>query len=61
MGNTAYVALSGFSFNGTDPLGYTVTDLKGHIFKTVNANSAPERDFSGCKLLHRGLLQTRSE
>ncbi|MGC2670952.1 MAG: IPT/TIG domain-containing protein [Candidatus Acidiferrum sp.] len=45
MGNTAYVALSGFSFNGTDPLGYTVTDLKGHIFKTVNANSAPNATF----------------
>ena len=44
-GNTAYVALLGFSFNGTDPLGYTVMDLKGHIFKTVNANSAPNATF----------------
>src|ERR1700722_4410266 len=39
-GNTAYVALSGFSFNGPDPFGDTISDLRGHIFKTTNANMA---------------------
>jgi hypothetical protein len=45
-GNTAYIALSGFSFNGTDPFGGTVTDLRGHIFKTANANMAPQATFT---------------
>ncbi|MGC2800270.1 MAG: IPT/TIG domain-containing protein [Candidatus Acidiferrum sp.] len=44
-GNTAYVSLSGFAFNGTDPLGNSVTDLRGHIFKTSNANSTPNATF----------------
>ena len=37
-GNTAYVAVSGFAFNGTDPLGGSISDLRGHIFKTANAS-----------------------
>ena len=45
-GNTAYVALSGFSFNGTDPFGNTVIDLRGHIFKTVNANMTSQATFT---------------
>jgi len=45
-GNTAYVALSGFSFNGTDALGFNVTDVRGHIFKTTNANMAPQATFT---------------
>jgi hypothetical protein len=45
-GNTAYVALSGFSFNGADPFGNTVTDLRGHIFKTANANMTSQATFT---------------
>ena len=45
-GNTAYVALSGFSFNGTDPLGNTFTDLRGHIFKITNANMTAQATFT---------------
>jgi len=45
-GNTAYVALSGFSFNGTDPVGNTVTDLRGHIFKITNANMTTQATFT---------------
>ena len=45
-GNTAYVALSGFSFNGTDPLGNTITDLRGHIFKITNANMTSQATFT---------------
>jgi hypothetical protein len=45
-GNSAYVALSGFSFNGMDPLGGTIVDVKGHIFKTTNANQAPNATFT---------------
>jgi hypothetical protein len=45
-GNTAYVALSGFSFNGTDPLGNTFTDLRGHIFKITNANLTSQATFT---------------
>lgn len=45
-GNTAYVALSGFSFNGTDPLGNTITDLRGHIFKISNANMTSQATFT---------------
>ena len=45
-GNTAYVALSGFSFNGTDPLGNTITDLRGHIFKITNANMTTQATFT---------------
>jgi hypothetical protein len=45
-GNSAYVALSGFSFNGTDPFGVTITDVKGHIFKTTNANQTSQAMFT---------------
>jgi hypothetical protein len=45
-GNSAYIAYSGFSFNGADPLGATITDLKGHLFKTTNASSAANVTFS---------------
>lgn len=45
-GNTAYVALSGFSFNGIDPLGNTVSDLRGHVFKTSNADMVTQATFT---------------
>ncbi len=35
-GNTAYVSISGFSFVGNDPLGNSVNDPIGHVFKTTN-------------------------
>lgn len=35
-GKTAYVAYSSFSFVGTDPLGFSINDPLGHIFKTAD-------------------------
>jgi hypothetical protein len=37
-GNTAYVALSGFAID--QPLNGATTDLKGHVFKTVNGGTS---------------------
>jgi len=38
-GLTAYVAYSGFAYFGTDPIGQSISDTQGHIFKTTNGAS----------------------
>jgi photosystem II stability/assembly factor-like uncharacterized protein len=35
-GNTAYIGFSGFSFVGLDPLGNSINDPLGHVFKTTD-------------------------
>jgi photosystem II stability/assembly factor-like uncharacterized protein len=38
-GKTAYVAFSAFSFVGTDPIGFSINDPLGHIFKTADGGN----------------------
>jgi photosystem II stability/assembly factor-like uncharacterized protein len=38
-GKTAYVAFSAFSFVGTDPIGFSINDPLGHIFKTADGGT----------------------